>query len=139
MWELATDTSWALHRAHIRAGRYIALHGPDPTEIYLPAEWAEIKEALESELRYVEDHLDQYPDYCILQLCRLIYSYHTKDVVTSKAQAAVWAITALPDWRQLVELARESYPGQATPTARQSMVAQIKPFLEFARIRMHQE
>ena len=33
MCKRATDNSWALHREHIRAGRCIVLHGPEPTEI----------------------------------------------------------------------------------------------------------
>ena len=65
MWRRATDDSWALHREHIRAGRHIVLHGPEPTEIYSPASWPEIETALCGELAYVEKHLREYPDYCI--------------------------------------------------------------------------
>ena len=35
MWSRATDASWALNREHIRAGRCIIFHGPDPKEILL--------------------------------------------------------------------------------------------------------
>jgi hypothetical protein len=136
MWQIATDKSWALHREHIRAGRVIILHGPDPREIYPPATWSEIEKALEGELKYVEDHLDQYPDYCILQLCRLIYSYETGDVVVSKAQAADWGSDALPEWRRHVELARKWYPQQAPEEDRQFMLKEIAAFLEFAHKRI---
>ena len=136
MWQRATDKSWALHRRHIRAGRVIVLHGPDPKEIYPPAAWPEIEQALEGELKYVEDHLDQYPDYCILQLCRLIYSYETGDVVVSKAQAADWAVDALPEWRRHVELARKWYARQAPEKDRQFMLTEVRAFLEFARRRI---
>ena len=136
MWKRATDQSWALHREHIRAGRHIALHGPDPREIYPPTTWPEIEEALDWELRYVADHLGQYPDYCILQLCRLIYSHETKDVVVSKAQASDWARDALPPWRRHIELATKSYARQATPEDRQFMLAEVGAFLQFARTRI---
>lgn len=136
MWQRATDKSWALHREHIRAGRVIALHGPDPKEIYLPATWPEIEQALDGELKYVEDHLDQYPHYCILQLCRLIYSYETRDVVVSKAQASEWAREALPKWSRHVELAKKSYAGQAMEEDRQFMLKGIRAFLDFARARI---
>jgi hypothetical protein len=138
MWSRATDKSWALHREHIRAGRHITLHGPDPKEIYPPATWPEIEQALEAELDYVEGHLEQYPHYCILQLCRLIYSYETRDVVVSKAQAADWAGDALPEWGRHVELARKSYAGQATPEDREFMLAGVGTFLGFARTRIEQ-
>ncbi|MEW5994476.1 MAG: aminoglycoside adenylyltransferase domain-containing protein [Candidatus Zixiibacteriota bacterium] len=136
MWRRATDKSWALHREHIRAGRHIALDGPDPREIYPPATWPEIEQALEWELQYVEDHLDRYPDYCILQLCRLIYSYETGDVVVSKVQASNWARDALPEWRRHIELARKSYARQAMPEDREFMLTEIRAFLEFARARI---
>jgi len=138
MWQGATDKSWALHREHIRAGRYILLHGPDPKDIYPPATWPEIEQALEGEFQYVEDHLDQYPDYCILQLCRLIYSYETSDVVVSKAQASDWARDALPKWRRHIELARKSYARQATPEDREFMLTEIGAFFEFARTQIEQ-
>ena len=136
MWTRATDTSWALHREHIRTGRYIALHGPDPREIYPPATWPELEEALESELRYVQDHLDEHPDYAILQLCRLVYSYEARDVVVSKAQASNWARDALPQWRRHIDLARESYARQATPDERELMLAEVGSFLQFACARI---
>src|SRR5512136_325565 len=43
MWQCAIDNAWALHREHIRAGRYITLHGGDPREIYPPCNWTEIE------------------------------------------------------------------------------------------------
>ncbi len=127
------DDSWALHREHIRAGRCIVLYGPDPKEIYPPATWPEIERALWGELAFVERHLDDYPDYCILNLCRLIYSFQTRDVVISKAAAAAWAYDAFPQWRRHIELARKSYAHQATPQDRAFMLVEVRAFLRFAR------
>jgi streptomycin 3"-adenylyltransferase len=136
MWDGATDHSWALHRKHIRAGRRIILYGPDPNEIYPPAQWPEIESALCSELDFVEQHLGEYPDYCILNLCRLMYSFETGDVVVSKAMAAEWAFNAFPAWRSLIDLARKSYPGQWTRQEGKLMLAEIDGLLEFAQGRI---
>lgn len=136
MWKGAIDDFWALHRAHILAGRHIALYGPEPKEIYLPPTWQEIKTALYGELNYVEEHLWDYPDYCILNLCRLIYSFENRDVVVSKVQASEWAINALPQWRQHIELARKSYAGQATLEDERFMLAEVEKFFKFAKGRI---
>ena len=125
MWKRATDDSWALHREHIRCGRHIVLHGPDPIGIYPAATWAEIRQALLGELRYVRDHLTEYPDYCILNLCRLVYSFETRDVVISKAGAAEWALGARPGWKKCIELAVKSYSGRATPGDRAYMLEHV--------------
>ena len=71
----SVDDAWALHRAHIRAGRCIVLHGPDPKQIYPSATWVELEADLEEQLQYVEAHLEVYPAYCILNLCRLMTSF----------------------------------------------------------------
>ena len=136
MWDRATDTAWALHREHIRAGRYIRLHGPDPREIYPSTRWPEIETALQRELDYVERHLKDYPDYCILNLCRLIHSFETQNVVVSKADAADWAYEQLPQWRRHIELAKKSYARQATPNEKEFMLAEVRRFFEFARSRI---
>lgn len=138
MWKRATDDSWALHREHIRAGRHIILYGPDPKEIYLPASWSEIENALYGELDYVEKHLQEYPDYCVLNLCRLIYSFETKEVVISKDQASEWARAAFPEWCRHIELARKSYARQATSADRQFLLAEVGRFLDFAHTRIAQ-
>ncbi|MFW6097745.1 MAG: aminoglycoside adenylyltransferase domain-containing protein [Chloroflexota bacterium] len=138
MWQRAADTAWALHREHIRAGRYITLHGPNPRDLYPPATWSEIEAALYSELDYVEQHLSDYPDYCILNLCRLIYSFETKVVVISKTAAAEWAHKHLPQWQAHIGLARKSYAGKATAHDRQFMLAEVAQFYEFARSRIEE-
>ncbi|MDH7485433.1 MAG: DUF4111 domain-containing protein [Anaerolineae bacterium] len=127
-----TDESWALHREHMRAGRCLILHGPEPKQVYPPVTWAELESALWGELRYVQAHLDKYPDYCILNLCRLMYSFQTRDVVVSKAAAAEWAGSAFPQWRKHIEAAKRSYAGQATAEDRQWMNSEARRFFRFA-------
>lgn len=126
------DASWALHRAHIRAGRCIVLRGPDPKALYPAATWPELEDALCEELQFVERHLAEYPDYCILNLCRLMYSFQTQDVVISKTAAAAWALATVPQWTRHIELAIKSYARQATTQDRQFMMAEVAEFYRFA-------
>ena len=127
-----TDVSWALHREHIRAGRCIVLHGPDPKQVYPPATWPELESALRGELQYVQEHLDDYPDYGILNLCRLMYSFKTRDVVISKTAAAAWAHNAFPQWRRPIELAQKSYARRGTPEEREFMLLEVRKLFRFA-------
>lgn len=138
MWLCATDNAWALHRAHIRAGRYITLHGGDPREIYPPSTWSELDAALLEEIHFVEKNLNIYPDYCILNLCRLLYSFQTRKVVISKAKASEWSFEAIPEWKWLVELARKSYEGKATSQDRDVMLREVKNFYEYATTQIDQ-
>ncbi len=126
------DESWALHREHIRAGRCIVLHGPDPNEVYPAASWPELEDALCSELVFVENHLGDYPDYCILNLCRLMYSFETHEVVVSKAAAATWAYETFPEWRRAIETAKTSYARQATEQDREFMRSGVVDLFRFA-------
>lgn len=133
MWDRAVDTSWALHRAHILAGRCIPLYGPDPSQVYAKPTWPEIEAALRAELEYVEKHSRDYPDYCILNLCRLIYSFETGDVVLSKAAAGEWARGAHPPWSPLIDAAVSSYAGQATEEQRLLMLEAMNGLLAESR------
>ncbi len=108
------DDSWALHRAHILAGRVWILFGPDPQSVYAPPTWSELAAALDGELDYVTRHLAQYPAYCVLNLCRLLYSWETQDVVTSKAASASWARQRFPAWMLLIDRALAAYARHAT-------------------------
>jgi hypothetical protein len=126
------DDSWALHCEHIRAGRCIVLYGPDPTTVYPEPSWAQIEQALAGELSYVADHLAQYPDYCVLNLCRLMYTHQTRNAVVSKSAAADLAIDAFPQWRRLIEAAQASYAGEATDEDRRVMAEDVPNLYRFA-------
>ncbi len=131
MWDGVVDHSWALHCAHIRSGRCIVYYGSDPKAIYPEPTWNEIEDALQAELKYVEDHLEKYPDYCILNLCRLIYSYTTREVVISKADSAIWASNEFPEWDKLVNLAIKSYSRLATTEDRNEMLLKVGEFYKY--------
>lgn len=132
MWQRAVDEAWALHREHVRAGRCIVLYGPHPRQIYPPATWTEIEAALLGELKFVEEHLREYPAYCILNLCRLIYSFKTRDVVVSKARSAGWALEAFPEWKDVIKLAIKSYKKAATAADEELIQAEVENFFAFA-------
>ncbi len=126
------DSSWALHRAHMLAGRCVILHGPQPSELFPAPTWDELDVALRGELTYVVDHLQKYPGYSILNLCRLMYSYRTRDVVVSKFASAQWAETRYPEWSSLIDRARSSYRGTATDEDWAIMRRDVASFLAFA-------
>jgi hypothetical protein len=126
------DHSWALHRAHMRAGRCFVLQGPDPLELFPAASWAELDEALQGELDFVEQHLEQYPAYGVLNLCRLIYSYETRDVVTSKRASSIWAEGRFPQWVPLIVAARKWYAHEATPDEEALLATEAARFFPFA-------
>jgi hypothetical protein len=133
------DKSWALHRAHILAGRCIVLHGPDPKQVYPPATWPELAHALRGEWDYVAQHLAEYPAYCVLNLCRLIYSFETRDVVISKRASAVWGAEAFPAWRSLIAAAVKWYDGRATPQDEALLKADVRRFFGFAQERIRED
>lgn len=127
------DNSWALHRAHILAGHVITLAGPDPSTMYQPPTWAELDAALQGELSYVRDHLEQHPAYGALNLCRLIYSYRHREVVVSKRGTGGWALQELPQgWHRLIDAALRVYALEATPADRRILQSQLDAFLGFA-------
>jgi Aminoglycoside adenylyltransferase, C-terminal domain len=130
------DESWALHRAHMRAGRCIILFGPDPRELLSEPHWRELDVALQSELHYVAAHLADYPAYCILNLCRLMYSYQTGDVVVSKVASALWAAEMFPDRGPCIEAALHAYDRAASEGEQCLVASEASPFFEFAHARI---
>lgn len=126
------DASWALIRAHLLAGRCLILYGPPPGEIFPEPGWEELVQALlDGELKFIAEHLTEYPDYCILNLSRILYSFTNRDVVISKMDAALWMETQFPEWRSLIKLARNSYARQSTTEDWQSMLAAVDDLYRF--------
>lgn len=130
------DSSWALHCAHVHGGRTIRLRGPDPREIYPMVSWPDVEAALWGEMAFVEKHLSRYPDYAILQLCRLMYSFQTRDVVVSKRFCEGWAADAFPQWASLIRGARASYERGHPDEDQRALAGQVGPFYEFAVARI---
>ncbi|MCX6093342.1 MAG: DUF4111 domain-containing protein [Candidatus Bipolaricaulota bacterium] len=130
------DGSWALHRAHMLAGRVVVLYGPDPGAIFAPPTREEIEKALGCELDYITRHLEDYPGYCVLNLCRLLYSWETGDVVTSKAAAVAWASKRFPAWRDLIALGSLAYANRATAGDLEALAGCVPEFYAFANGQM---
>ncbi len=126
------DNSWALHYAHMRAGYCIVLYGPEPKHVFYEPTWPELMAGLEAERIFIEAHLRQYPDYCVLNLCRLIYSYRTKDVVISKQAAAEWALDNFTGWTSLIEAALRSYAGKINEQDKRLLESETERFYQFA-------
>ena len=89
------DEAWALHRAHVLAGRYFVIFGVDPRDIIPSATLTELQAALRHELRFVEAHPDDAA-FGILNAVRILYSVEHRDVVVSKYAAAQWARDRFP-------------------------------------------
>ena len=130
------DDSWAIHRAHMRAGYCITMHGPPPEQIFPEPTCSELAHGLEVERDYVEKHLTEYPDYCVLNLSRLIYSSQTKHVVVSKNAAADWALEHFADWRHLIRAALRSYAEEEKEEDRRLLESEVERFYQFASNRI---
>jgi len=134
------DTSWALHRAHWLAGRYVNLHGAEPDEIVAPPTWDEFESELDRELEHIERHLvegdtDPYEaTYAILNGSRILCSLETHDVVISKRAAGAWALEHRPGrWGPALRAALRSYDGQRTEDDVGLLAAEMAPFIAFVR------
>jgi hypothetical protein len=125
------DESWALHRAHVRAGRYITLYGVEPDDIFPNPSWDEITAALDHEIEYIKNNLE-YPSYCVLNLCRIMYSLQEHDVVVSKRFSGIRAGEQFPEWSTLIQAAQRTYEGRGTPLDESRLQAEMINFLEFA-------
>ena len=133
------DDSWTLHCAHIRAGRCRILYGPHPGELYPEPSWEALAEALQGELDYVAEHLADYPAYCVLNLCRLIYSFKTGDVVVSKFGSSMWAREAFTDKKSCIDAAMKMYEGSATAAESRRVESEVVDFFRFASERISED
>ncbi|MFC1573247.1 aminoglycoside adenylyltransferase domain-containing protein, partial [Candidatus Eisenbacteria bacterium] len=124
------DNSWALHCAHVRGGRYVILWGPEPTEVFPAPSWGEIATALEDELAYVKGHLC-HPAYCVLNLCRIAFSYSEKDPVKSKHGSGLWASERFPEWKPLIQVAMRVYEKEHSEEDGRLLGKQLNSFLMF--------
>ena len=134
------DTSWALHRAHWLAGRYVNVHGPEPEEIVESPTWDELEAELDRELEHIERHVvegdtDPYEArYAILNGSRILRSLTTRNVVISKRAAGVWALEHLPGrWEAALRAALRSYDGQGTDEDVRLLAAEMAPFVSYVR------
>src|SRR5215471_11114141 len=130
------DRSWALHRAHWLAGRCFVLHGPAPAELVRPPDWSALVAGLEHEL----DFATQSPTdaFAVLNACRILHSFTTRDVVHSKFGSAHWGLAYLPvEQRPAIAAAMATYRGDAKPADAERLVAGRETFLGYVRAAVH--
>jgi hypothetical protein len=130
-WGRAIDHAWALHCAHIHAGRFFLVFGLDPRAIVPVPTWAQITRALASEMRFIESHPEEAA-FGILNSARVLYSVRTRDVVISKYQAAKWALDNLPsEWRDVIRAAVRFYSQAATEADMQLLNGSCAAFVAY--------
>lgn len=109
----ARDGAWALHRAHWLAGRCLVLHGPMPAEVVTRPTWEELEADLWGELEFAR----QSPTdaFAVLNCCRVLHSFLTRNVVVSKFASAYWGLAELPpEFRPTLRAALAVYRRKAT-------------------------
>ncbi len=136
------DKAWALHRAHWLAGQYVSLSGASPTDLVPPPTWEELRADLRNELLSIERFLAEHredPDhaaYAVLNGCRILYSVESRNVVTSKWAAGLWALEwPESSWRDPIRAAMRMYDARTTPGDAQLLTASMAPFIAFLRDR----
>jgi hypothetical protein len=130
------DEAWALHRAHVHAGRYASICGADPRDVVPVPTWAELDAALRSELAFVEAHPAAMA-FGILNGARILASYDRHDVVLSKYEAAQWALDALPvEWHDALAAAVRTYERASQPADAHTLGQAWAPFVAFVRAAM---
>ena len=137
------DTSWAINRAHWLAGRFVNLHGPEPSELVPAPSWEELEAELDRELEHIERHVvegdsDPYEaTYAFLNGCRVLHALETHDVALSKRAAGAWGLAHLPRrWHPALRAATRTYDGHPADGDAALIAAQMAPFVAFVRERM---
>ncbi len=115
------DTSWALHRSHWLAGRFVLLHGALPRDIVQPPTWEEVQAALSHELEdaekgLVRDRSQPFASYAVLNCCRVAFSLARREAAVTKRESARWALAALPErWHEAIRAAARWYDRAELP------------------------
>jgi hypothetical protein len=114
------DQHWALHRAHWLAGACIVVHGLAPKGVVPAPSWSEVETALMGELDEEArngggEAGHACSPYWTLQLCRVLASLETHDVVRSKLDSGAWAIERLP--ASVLPIVRAAIEAYSTGTA----------------------
>jgi hypothetical protein len=137
------DTAWAINRAHWLAGRYVPLHGPEPSEVVVAPTAAEVRIDLSRELEHIERHIaegdtDPYEaTYALLNGSRILHALETGDVAISKRAAGAWGLEHLPArWHPALRAAARAYDGQATTGDEALLAAEMAPFVAMVRERL---
>jgi hypothetical protein len=136
------DTSWAINRAHWLAGRFVNLHGPEPSELVRTPTWAELTTELGRELEHIERHVaegDTDPfeaTYAMLNGSRILHAVETHSVVISKRAAGTWALEHLPArWHAALGAATRTYDGRPAAGDAALLAGEMARFVAFVKER----
>ena len=125
------DEAWALHRAHVHAGRYFAICGVDPLDVVPEPTWAELDAGLRAEMRFVASHPDAKA-FGVLNAARILCSFQTRDVVLSKYQAGQWALASLPpEWHDAMNAALRWYQRESLDDDERILGEVAAPFVAY--------
>ncbi len=131
------DNEWPLHREHIHRGAFVVLCGQDPRDFMPPVSLPELSAALKSSLAYIKGLLHKHPFWCVLNLCRLVCTWETREVALSKVQGAHWALANLPSrWRPLIRSALRVYREQERAGDQHLLAAGTDDFFSYATNRI---
>lgn len=135
--------SWAIDRAHWLAGRYLLLHGREPSEIVPVPSREEISVALEAEVDHLERHVaagdtDPYEaTYAFLNGSRIVRALETGDVAITKREAGAWGLEHLDmRWAPALEAARRAYDDKASADDTDLLAREMGPFVAMVRDRL---
>jgi predicted nucleotidyltransferase len=106
--EDGSDAYFATEIANART-RGVALFGPPSQEVLPPVPDEDFLDAIERDLDWVRERLDDRPGYAVLNCCRVL-AFRQERTVMSKAQGAEWASRSVPErFRPLVAEAAAMY------------------------------
>ena len=110
---MAHESDWITQR-HILRERGIVITGPDLKSLIDPVSRDELRQAVIGVLPLWADPILKdpsqisargYQSYCVLSLCRMLYTLQEKDILSKRA-AAKWALRFLDArWKPLIERA----------------------------------
>jgi len=104
------DEFFATEIANARV-RGVALVGPPPAETLPAVPDEDFLDAVERDLLWARDRINERPGYAVLNACRVL-AFRRERKVMSKAQAGEWGVCFAPEqYRPLVSAAAAMYAG----------------------------
>jgi streptomycin 3"-adenylyltransferase len=105
-----TDPDLAAHVTITRT-RGICLAGKPIHAVFPEVPRADYLDSILSDFDFARERINQNPVYAVLNFCR-IYGYVREGRIDSKAEAGVWALDHLPEYRPLIQVALDLYRGE---------------------------
>src|SRR5262249_39713285 len=105
------DAYFATEIANART-RGVALVGPPPAELLPAVPDEDFLDAIERDLDWVRERLNERPGYAVLNCCRVL-AFRQERTVMSKAQGAEWGLRSAPErFHRLIGEAAADYAGE---------------------------